>query len=305
MGYIVSAILLLVLALAAAAVSFMYPKTTKERSDSPPYELVDKKNPQRLISRAIAGALIGILIVTTLVCSFARVGPREVAVETSFGKYSRTLGPGWQGKAPWAEVETFSTQLQRSELDAPVAFAESGGGTQHATVQWTISGDEAQALWSRYREFENVDSMLIQPSVKQAIGDVLASYTPAESRAEGAGEEIREKIADRLDDDLAQYGVSLDSVLLPPTALDDTAQAAYNRVVEAKANVERADERVEQAKLEAQADKARNAELTPENLVSQCLTLTNDWNDDENGPLPAGWNCFNSESTVDLVKPVN
>jgi regulator of protease activity HflC (stomatin/prohibitin superfamily) len=53
----------------------------------------------------------------------ARFGAGEVGIETSLGKYSRALQAGWQVKAPWAEVETFSTQLQHSELNAPIAFS--------------------------------------------------------------------------------------------------------------------------------------------------------------------------------------
>lgn len=244
------------------------------------------------------------LIVLTAFNGFAKVGPREVGIETSFGKYSRTLDAGWQTKAPWASVETFSTQLQRSNVDTQVAFAESGGGTQNSTVQWSITDSEAEELWKRYKEFANVDSMLIQPATKQAVGDVLAGYTPAESRAEGAGEKIRAQVSEKLSASLEQYGVELDSVAMPPTALDDTAQGAYNRVVEAKANVERADERVKQAELDAQADKLRNKELTPENLINECLTVTNNWDHGKNGALPASWNCFSGEGTA-LVTNTN
>lgn len=290
----VASILALVAVVAALTV------ITAKRKIKDPYSYHDRQitNPVRRTALMVMSAGIAALLVLTLVCSFARIGPREVGIETALGKYSRTLGPGWQPKAPWASVEAFSTQLQRTELDAPVAFAESGGGTQHAVVQWKITGAEAEQLWQRYKEFDNVQAMLVDPAAKQAIGDVLAGYTPAESRAEGAGEKIRAAVHERLEKSLAEYGVELDSVAMPPTGLDDTAQDAYNRVVEAKANVERADERVQQAKLDAEADKARNAELTPENLVSECLNVTNNWNDDKNGPLPASWNCLGGQGTT-------
>lgn len=254
--------------------------------------------------RAVGAALLAMLLVLTLAFSIARVGPREVGIETALGKYSRTLDHGWQPKAPWASVEKFNTQLQRTELEAPVAFAESGGGNQKIVVQWKITNDEAEALWQRYREFENVQGMLVDPAARQAVGDVLAGYTPAESRAEGAGEKIRAAVEERMGESLKDYGVELDSVAMPPTALDNTAQDAYNRVVEAKANVERADERVRQAKLDAEADKARNAQLTPENLVSECLNVTNNWSQEKNGQLPASWNCLGGEGTT-LVTETN
>lgn len=304
MGYIVPAIVLILIILAAIAASFLLPKTSTGRNPDYPYDNIERKNKNRTIAQLVAAGALVLLIVLTAACSFARVGPREVAVETAFGKFTRPLEAGWQTKAPWADIETFSTQLQRSEVETTVAFAESGGGTQHSTVQWAISGDQAEDLWSRYKTFDNVQEMLVIPATRQATGDVLAGYTPAESRAEGAGEEIREKVSERLAEIVGEYGVALDSVAMPPAQLDPTAQAAYDRVVEAKANVERAGERKEQARLDAEADELRNRTLTPENLIAECLTVTNNWNDDENGPLPAGWSCFSSDA-VDLVKSVN
>ncbi|MEF3119865.1 SPFH domain-containing protein [Kocuria flava] len=244
-----------------------------------------------------------LLVLLTAGLSMARVGAREVGIETSLGKYSRTLQAGWQLKAPWAEVETFSTRLQRSELDAPIAFAGGGSGTQHMTVQWTITGEQAQELWSRYQRFDNVDGMLVQPAAKEAVGAVLASYTPAEARAEGKVEEIRQAVEQALAQRLGTYGVQLDSVALPPAALDQTAQDALNRVVEANANVDRAQSRLEQAKIDAEADRERNRNVTTENLILECLTVTNNWNAEKNGPLPATWNCFGALDAGVVVNP--
>ena len=299
MFYIITAAVLALLIIVGAIARKRTPKFNEGRRWGEDYR---EPNPEYKGATIVLAALVAVLLAVTLIKSVATVGPREVGIETSLGKYSRTLGPGWQAKAPWAAVETFSTQLQRTELDAPVAFAESGGGTQHAVIQWKITDNEAEALWQRYKEFDNVQGMLVDPAARQAIGDVLAAYTPAESRAEGAGEKIRAAVEERLEESLAEYGVQLDSVAMPPTALDETAQGAYNRVVEAKANVERADERVAQAKLDAEADKARNAELTPENLIAECLTVTNNWDQNKNGQLPASWNCV-GESATQIVTP--
>lgn len=252
--------------------------------------------------KALAVLLIAALFVLTAITSVAKVGAREVGIETAFGRYSRTLDAGWQIKAPWAAVETFSTRLQRSEVDAPIAFAGGGSGTQHATVQWAITDAKAQELWQRYQKFENVDAMLVQPATREAIGAVMAKYTPAEARAEQNVTNIRVEIVKILAARLAPYGVELDSVALPPAALDQTAQDALNRVVEAAANVQRAEARREQAKIDAEADAARNKNLTDENLTLECLTLTNNWNADKNGPLPATWNCFgNAEASGVIV----
>lgn len=250
---------------------------------------------------AVTAAVLLVLLTAGL--SMARVGAREVGIETSLGKYSRTLQAGWQVKAPWAEVETFPTQLQRSELDAPIAFSGGGSGTQHMTVQWAITGEEAQALWSRYQRFDNVDGMLVQPAAKEAVGAVLASYTPAEARAEGKVEEIRLAVEKALAERLGRYGVQLDSVALPPAALDQTAQDALNRVVEAQADVDRAHARLEQARIDAEADRERNRNVTTENLILECLTVTNNWNAEQNGPLPATWSCLGGENAGVVVNP--
>jgi hypothetical protein len=53
------------------------------------------------------------------------------------------------------------------------------------TVQWTIAGNKAQALWSRCQRFENVDGMLLEPAAEEAVGAVLASYTARRGLSRG------------------------------------------------------------------------------------------------------------------------
>lgn len=298
MFYIVTAIVLAFVTVISIVGWMMSPKETVRKDANG--EHVHPSATRKAAGLTAVSALVLLLLVTAGT-ALARVGAREVGIETSLGKYSRTLQAGWQIKAPLAEVETFSTQLQRSEMDAPIAFAGGGSGTQHMTVQWTITGEQAQELWSRYRQFENVDGMLVQPAAREAVATVLASYTPAEARAEGKVEEVREAVEKALTERLSPYGVQLDSVALPPAALDQTAQDALNRVVEAEANVDRAQSRLEQARIDAEADRERNKNVTAENLVLECLTITNNWNVEENGPLPATWNCFGGDAADVLV----
>jgi hypothetical protein len=110
---------------------------------------------------------------------------------------------------------------------------------------------------------------------------------------------VEKALAERL----GSYGVQLDSVALPPAALDQTTQNPLNRVVEAQANVDRARARLEQAKIDAEADRERNRNVTTENLILECLTVTNSSNAEKNGPLPTTWSCFGAEDAGVVVNP--
>lgn len=132
MFYIVTAaVLALVLVLSVVAWATVPKKTGPKDAAG---EHVRPSATRKAAGVTAVSALVLLLLVTAGT-TLARVGAREVGIETSLGRYSRTLQAGWQVKAPWAEVETFSTQLQRSEMDAPIAFAGGGSGTQHMTVQ--------------------------------------------------------------------------------------------------------------------------------------------------------------------------
>lgn len=251
--------------------------------------------------RGIAAIVTAAFVVLVLLLSSTIVSARSVGIETTLGKYTRTLDNGFHWKNPISKVEEFPTTSQYLDSQAPITFDGGGSGTQDLTVRWTIRADEAGKLWEKYRSFENVRDQLVTPTVKDSVRAVFANYTPVDARSGDNVRKISEEITNDLAHTLAPSGINVESISLTGTALDDTAQKSLDRVIEAQSNIQRAEADLERAKVDAQADAARNKNITDENLVSRCLEVTNNWDANKNGQLPATWNCVSDSSAGVLV----
>lgn len=260
-------------------------------------------------SRVAAGVFGLIFVILTAAFSATTVGARSVGVVTSFGKYQSTLDNGFHWTAPWAGVEQFSTQVQYLDLDGqgdsvPVTFNGGGGGAVNATVRWRIDAAGAEALWKKYRTFDNVRDQLVNSAAKDSFRVVVAKYTPNEARS---GENLR-PIATATQVDLAKTllddGVTIDSVSIKGISLDKASQESLDKIVIANNNVERANAEQLRAKIDAKTAEIRKAggSLTGAALIRYCLEVTNGWDQARNGPLPAGWNCFSPSTLVSAGK---
>jgi len=250
---------------------------------------------------ALCGLVLGL---TTLAFSFTTVGARSVGVVTSLGKFEGTLGSGVSWTAPWAEVEEFSTQVQYLDLEGEgdrvsVTYAGGGGGSVDATVRWrTVDEAAAEKLWRKYKTFDKVREQLVAASAADSFRVTIAKFTPNEARdgenLRAVSSGVQADLGETLEDD----GIAIDSVSVKNIGLDDRAQRALDAVVTANTNIERAQSEQERARIDAETAQIRAAQgaLTPEALARYCLEVTNAWNDDENGPLPATWSCFGGQA---------
>ncbi len=247
---------------------------------------------------ATAIGSIVVLLVLTLAFSATTVSARAVGIQTSFGKYQATLSNGFHMTAPWSNVEEFSTQVQSLELTdnsaVKVTYKGGGGGAVNATVRWRINTDDAENLWKKYRTFDHVRDRLVLSSARDSFRVIVSNYTPNDARS---GENIRpitETVKADLDKSLKADGVIIDSISIQNIELDANSQASLNKIVEANNNVERAKSEQQRAKIDAETARIRaNAGvLSGPALVRYCLEVTNAWDTNKNGALPAGWNCF-------------
>lgn len=303
MGYIIPAAILALLAVLGVIAFFLQPKTITEQRGY--RDTVEKPNPGRYGALGLTALAVILLLLFTAVCSLARVEARQVGVETLFGKYTRTLQPGWQWQNPMAKVEKFDTKLQTTDVNPAVGFKGGGGGTQPANVQWEITSEEAEALWKDFGTFEDVKDRLVIKTTDDTIDRAMKEYTPAETLQPENAAELRSTVKDELAKRLAPYGVTVRDVLMPTPNFNDKAREYLDRVQAAQSNLTRSQIEKETAENDAAADKIRNREASPESITLECLDTMRTWNDDNNGQLPAGFQCIPGAGTsLDLVKPV-
>lgn len=255
-------------------------------------------------------------LVTLMAFSATTVSTRSVGIETGFGKYRNTLDNGFHWTSPTSNVEEFSTQIQTLYLDGGddnddnvvhvnrvnVTYKGGGQGSIAATVSWKISDKEAKALWERYKSFKRVQKELVQSSAEAAVRDAAGKYIPTDAQAKG--NEIGAAVKTQLASDFAKYGVEVDNVRVTNVGLDEKTQASIEKVVIAQQDLARAELERQKAETEAKTAKIREQSgiLSEQANKRFCLDVTNNWDQNKNGQLPAGWNCMATPS-VGVVAP--
>jgi len=258
-----------------------------------------------------AGAAVAALLVlgiVTALFSATTVDARSVGIQTSFGKYDATLDNGFHWTAPWSNVEQFSTQVQYLELKGdgavPVSFLGGSSGTASVVVRWSIDSKGAEDLWKKYKTFDNVRDQLVRSEAQNAFRTTFSNYTPVDAIDGNNLNKITADVQKLLAETLGKNGVAVDSVSVTNVGLGDRAQTSLDRIVAANADVERATAEQEKAKIEAETARIRAESQTPESLQRYCLEVMNSWNVNNNGPLPATFNCLSGDSNVQTVVPV-
>ena len=281
----------------------------RSKSEDVTARQADEARIAKLWLRVLAGVTILGMGLTTLFCSLTSVASNSVGIQTQFGKYSGTLDSGLQLAAPWASTEQFSKRVQYLDLDkehaVSVTFKGGGGGTVKATPRWRIDPAKAGALWRKFRSFEHVRDQLVSSSAKDSIRVIASQYTPNEARS---GENLRKidaEIKADLGQALAEDGIIIDSISVKGIPLDARSQASLDKIVAANNDVERAKAEQLRAKIDAETAeiRQRGGSLTGPALQRYCLEVVNNWDVGKNGPLPAGFSCFDT-GQLQKVLPV-
>lgn len=301
MGYIVFAVILLVIAAATFFAAFGLPKADPDDR----YGDVDVRS----ILRGVAAGALGVFVLVTVLFSATTVSPRSVGIQTSFGKYHSTMGPGLQWTAPWASVEEFSTQVQYLALNGDhknsvdVNYQGGGKGNVDAVVRWRIDEKNAEALWRKYRTFDNVRDQLVASAAKDSVRVIVGAYMPNDARAGENLRKITQDVQADLQKSLKDDGITIDSVSTTGVFLDGQTQASIEKVVAANNAIEQAKADQKRAAIENATAKLRqqSGALSKEALERYCYDVTNNWDVNKNGPLPATWNCAGSSTAGVIV----
>jgi regulator of protease activity HflC (stomatin/prohibitin superfamily) len=255
------------------------------------------------------GAGIAALVVTLIVLGFSTVSyvnARTVGIVTSFGKAVRTVGPGMNMTWPWEEITTFSTGNQTIDFDgtdgngSPVGFklaGEVGGGeaTVHVNLTWQVQNDDkAVKLWENWKEFDRVKDQLVDKNSRAVIAGIMGRYS-ADDANKGANLAVfSEEIKKNLNTFFSDKGILVETVAVMRVDFSPQVQDRINKKYSDQQDIERAKIQQERARIEADTNTIRQQNLTPQVLQLQCLEISKAWNDDNNGQLPGGWNCFSS-----------
>lgn len=245
----------------------------------------------------LIGVILGVMSATT-------VGARSVGIQTQFGQYKATLDSGFHWTNPFSSVEEFSTQVQDLDITVPVSFDGGSSGNAVLTVLWAIDAEDAEQLWKDWKTFDRVRDRLVAPAARTTTAAAFSTYTPDSARDGANRVVLQDAILDELRSTI-DGGVNIRSIQLTDVQLGERAQAAVDRIVEATANTQRAEEEQLRATVEAETARIRQQSQTPEALQRYCLEIVNAWNVGANGPLPATFNCSLSNDNTPVIVGAN
>ena len=199
----------------------------------------------------LLGALVAALfVIVVLFESFYTVPAGSVGVVTRFGAVQRVASPGFGSKIPFIDtVHQMNTQVQKDEVDAPAASNDLQTVTSRVAINYRIDAQFAtdiyQSLGVGYAD------SIISPSVQNIWKATTAQYTAQELIQKR--EVVRLAAEDAITKQLSPYHILVSNFNI--ISFDFSAE--YDAAIEAKQvaqqNVQAAQQKLDQAKIDAQS----------------------------------------------------
>lgn len=255
------------------------------------------------------GAAVLLLILGGIIAFTAMFYTNPVNTAKVFVSFDGTVQgvqtePGAGFKAPWTKAVEFDLSSQKLTFagngkDTPsytggevngqqITAAVKGGATSNYDLQLTynIDADRVKGIYEDYRSQENFSSQVIVPTVISTARKVPSEYDAIPFRGNKQGE-AQENIIEDTNKALKPYGVKITvGALQNITYSPDVEKSIKNVLVaqqkqqqaeaELKATEISAQQKVVEAKAEADANREIASSLTPEVLQSKQLDTLKD-----------------------------
>jgi regulator of protease activity HflC (stomatin/prohibitin superfamily) len=222
---------------------------------------------------------IGVLLVVLVVCSlscFYTVDTGERGVVLRFGSLESVAGEGLNFKIPYVDnVKIMSIRDKNLTITTEVSSSDIQTIRVDVALVYSLEAEQVGKIFQTYGL--DIENTLIRPTLSEKVNAVIAEY-PIETFVEKRAE-ISNKINTTFSEQVAGTGIKVKSLLITNHDFSDD----FNKAIEDKKIAEQgaltAKFTLERMKLEAEAQKVKQASLSP--LVLQEMAI-NKWN----GQLP-------------------
>jgi regulator of protease activity HflC (stomatin/prohibitin superfamily) len=230
-----------------------------------------------LIAGLVAGFFAFILLLGVVFGSYTIVpaGQRAVIYSSVSGVQMLPLGEGFHFKVPYLQTANLiSVQVQKTEYDTAAASKDLQNVQTKLAVNFHVTPDVTPKLFQQYGS--DIVENVIHPAVNETVKAVMAQY-PAEELITKR-EEVKAKIEQALGQTLAKADVTVDGVYITNFSFSqeyseaiEAKQVAQQKVLKSEQDLQRvkveADQRVAQARAEAQSLQLQREVITP-NLIA-------------------------------------
>lgn len=242
------------------------------------------KNKNMDIRKIVIIAVICIVLLVTLLCSFQTINSGEIGLKIRFGKVIETnMKEGFNLKIPYIEsIVKMSIKVQKTELETSSASKDLQDVSTSLAVNFRVNPDMVVNLYKNVgKDYENI---ILQPTIEESVKSVISKYNAEELVTKR--NEVSDLALKTLQEKVEKYGIIIDEFNI----ININFSEEYSNAIEAK---QVAEQQLEKAKLEAEA-KLVEAEATKQvnDLLKQTLTkevLIQKFIEKWNGELPTNY----------------
>lgn len=196
-----------------------------------------------------AGAVIGLFLFVACFSSFYTVGQREAVVLTHWGKFVSVETAGLHWKMPFADSTTeYSIATQQVDLEkSTVNTSDNQKAYITMLVQFDIPPDGVKVVYEKYPNYEQRIYSLASDTMKINFGKYQVMDIPSKR-----GEIESQILSDLSKEAKRLYGANITEVQIKDIGYTDAFENSIDRMTKAKADVEQAQQKQLQAKIDAQ-----------------------------------------------------
>ncbi len=227
-------------------------------------------------NKIVGWAIVAVLAIVLIFSSFYTIDAGERGVILRFGKIVAVADEGLNAKIPFVDkVNKMSVRDRNLTLSTEASSSDIQSIAVDVALVYSLNETEIAHIYQTYRN--DIERILITPTLSEKINAIIAEY-PIESFIEKRAE-ISNKISSAFTNQVKGAGITVKSLLITNHDFSDE----FNKAIEAKKvaeqNALRAKFTLEQKRLETEAQKIKQASLSP--MVLQEMAI-NKWD----GKLP-------------------
>src|SRR5215471_4626636 len=221
--------------------------------------------------RLIALGIVAFLLVILLFSSITRVGTGHVGVLTLFGKVTgETLGGGRILINPLKTNNEMSVQTQTIKESASVPSSEGLMMALDTSLIFHLNPERAAEVFQKIGA--DYQDKVVENQLRSAIRESTASHT-ANALYTGEREIVAKQIQDRISEDLAKRGITVEAVLLRDIQLPATLKASIEAKQQAEQEALAMNFRLQKETQEAQRKRIEAAGVRDfQQIVAQGIT---------------------------------
>ncbi len=221
--------------------------------------------------KIIPAAVVVVILVIALAGSFYTINTGERGVVLRFGKLTANVGEGLHLKMPFVDqVEVLSIRDHNLTMKQEVSSSDIQTISVEVGLVYSLDPEKVDHIYQTYGK--NIEVTLVRPTLSEKINAVIAEY-PIEAFVEKRAE-ISNRINTAFAGQVGGSGILVKSLLITNHDFSDE----FNKAIEDKKIAEQgaltAKFTLERMKLEAEAQKIKQASLSP--MVLQEMAI-NKW----------------------------